>query len=115
MAALTWSGTDRRDDPKGLRAALYYTYSVDGGQTWQPNTRLTEPFDPSSGYPDASYKIGEYIGIVSLEEEVRLVYTATFGGEQNLYCLRHRPYLGDLNGDRCRQPVRSRAVRAGGV
>ena len=91
---------DRRNDPDCELAAMYYSYSIDGGASWQPNARLTEPFDPTLGYPDASHKIGEYIGIVSLRDELRLVYTATFGGEQNLYCLVHRPYLGDLNGDR---------------
>ncbi|MBN2446732.1 MAG: hypothetical protein JXO22_08400 [Phycisphaerae bacterium] len=91
---------DRRDDPDGLRAAIYHTYSIDGGETWQPNVRLTRSFDPTRGYPEASHKIGEYIGIVSTNDELRLVYTASYGGEQNLYCAVHKPYLGDLNGDR---------------
>ena len=95
---VTWF--DRRDDPDNLFVAVYYSYSLDGGETWQPNVRLTDSFDPTTGYPALSHKIGEYNAAHSTTERLRLVYTGTYDGDQNLYCLRYAPYLGDLNGDR---------------
>ncbi len=95
---LTWY--DRRNDPDNLRAELYYSYSIDGGKTWQPNVRLSDSFDPTAGYPRMSPKIGEYHASFSTVDELRIAYTGTYNGQQNIYCIIHRPYLGDLNGDR---------------
>ncbi|MBK7441498.1 MAG: hypothetical protein IPI65_08205 [Bacteroidetes bacterium] len=32
-------------------SALYYCYSVDQGETWSANMKLSSSFDPHVGYP----------------------------------------------------------------
>lgn len=90
---------DRRNDPENALCEICYTYSVDGGEHWHENIRLSEAFDPMLGFPTISQKIGEYMGAQSTLYDVRLAYTGTYTGEQNLYYITYEPYLGDLNGD----------------
>jgi hypothetical protein len=66
---------------------LYYTYSLDGGLTWSPNRALSPRFNQSLGYPQQK-KIGDYIGMVSLNEAACIAYTATFNGEEDIYFVR---------------------------
>lgn len=81
------------------RSALYYSASLDGGQRWSHNRRLTDAFDTTVGFPVQS-KIGDYIQIVSQNETVNIAYAATHNGEQDIWFLRIRPFLiGDLNCD----------------
>ena len=66
---------------------LYYSWSDDGGLTWAANRPLSPPFNQSLGYPQQE-KIGDYIGMVSLNEGACIAYTATFNGEEDIYFVR---------------------------
>jgi len=66
---------------------LYYTYSSDGGLTWAPNRPVSPPFDTSVGYPQQN-KIGDYLGVIALNDATCVAYSATFNGEEDIYFLR---------------------------
>ncbi len=78
---------DTRNDPSNRLSQLYYSWSEDGGLTWAPNRALSPPFDSSVGYP-MQEKMGDYIGMVSLNEYACIAYTATFNGEEDVYFVR---------------------------
>lgn len=78
---------DTRHSPDGTHSELYYSWSEDGGLTWAPNRPLSPPFDHTLGYP-MQEKMGDYIGMVSLNEGACIAYTATFNGEQDVYFVR---------------------------
>jgi hypothetical protein len=78
---------DTRDSSNNTYSELYYTWSEDGGRTWAPNRPLSPPFNHSLGYPQQN-KMGDYIGMVSLDDGARIAYTATFNGEQDVYFVR---------------------------
>jgi hypothetical protein len=78
---------DTRHSPDGSLSELYYSWSVDGGLTWAPNRPLSPAFNHSLGYPQQE-KIGDYNGMVSLNEGACIAYTATFNGEQDIYFVR---------------------------
>jgi len=66
---------------------LYYCYSLDGGLSWAPNRAISPRFNHSLGYPQQN-KMGDYIGMVSLNESACIAYTATFNGEEDIYFVR---------------------------
>lgn len=76
---------------------LYYSYSMDGGQTWSPNIVVSPPFEASIGFPLGSPKLGDYYHMVSTNEAALLAYAATFHGEQDVYFVRIAPF--DCNQD----------------
>jgi hypothetical protein len=78
---------DTRNSTNNSFSELYYTWSDDGGLTWAPNRPLSPPFNHSLGYPQQN-KMGDYIGMVSLNEGACIAYTATFNGEQDIYYVR---------------------------
>jgi len=80
---------DTRNDPTNQvpLSQLYYSWSEDGGRTWAPNRPLSPPFDTSLGYPNQE-KIGDYITMVSLNENACIAYAATFNGEEDIYFVR---------------------------
>lgn len=82
---------DHRDDPVRLRYHIYYTQSVDQGQTFgftiadqsftAPDTRVTDfPSNPMKGFPGGRF-IGDYFGIVATDEDVFMVWADTRLGE----------------------------------
>jgi hypothetical protein len=75
---------DTRDNPGTYLSSLYYSYSLDGGDTWYPNVRLSQSFNPHLGWPQQQ-KMGDYFDMVSDSAGAHLAWTATFGGEQNVY------------------------------
>ena len=75
---------DTRDNPGSVVSALYYSYSLDGGDTWSENTKLSESFDPHVGWPQQN-KMGDYFDMVSDETGANLAWSATFNGEQDVY------------------------------
>ena len=80
-----WNDTRHSSDASS--SELYYSWSVDGGLAWAPNQPLSPPFQHRLGYPGQE-KIGDYIGIVSLNEGACIAYTATFNGEQDIFFVR---------------------------
>lgn len=79
---VTWF--DTRDNPGTFLSRLYYSYSLDGGLTWSANEALSDAFDPHAGWPNQA-KIGDYNHQHSDNEGARLAWSATFGGEQNVF------------------------------
>lgn len=78
---------DTRHSANNSSSELYYTWSDDGGLTWPANRPISPPFNHSLGYP-VQQKMGDYIGMVSLNEGACIVYTATFNGEEDIYFVR---------------------------
>jgi hypothetical protein len=68
---------DTRNDPGNLLSQLFYSYSTDAGVTWSANVAVSQPFNPSQGYPNQD-KIGDYITIVSDATGGNVAYSATF-------------------------------------
>ena len=76
---------DTRDAPPGtVLSALYYSYSMDQGETWSTNERLSELFDPHVGWPDQN-KMGDYFDMKSDNTGANLAWANTLNGEQDVY------------------------------
>jgi len=88
---------DTRDDPDGYDSVVYYSYSLDAGDTWSPNEAITPSFDPHLGWPQQD-KLGDYYDMVSDRVGAHLAYAATFNGEQDIYYLRLGDYDCNHNG-----------------
>src|SRR5262249_12863473 len=88
-------------NPDNTYSELYYSYSLDGGLSWSENRPVSAPFNPSLGYPQQN-KIGDYIGVIALNDATCVAYSATFNGEEDVYFLR----MPDL-------PIRINIVKAG--
>ena len=91
---------DTRNAANNTDSQLFYSYSIDGGNTWSPNVAVSNLFNPFIGYPNQS-KIGDYITVVSDDDSANVAYAATFNGEEDIYYVRIRPALPptDFNGD----------------
>jgi len=75
---------DTRDMPGPYMSALYYSYSVDQGETWTPNEKLCDSFDPHVGWPNQE-KMGDYFDMVSDNDGAHLAWANTLNGEQDVY------------------------------
>jgi hypothetical protein len=82
---VTWN--DTRNNPGGIISEMFYTWSWDGGVTWATNRAVSPPFDPSVGFPNQN-KIGDYTGMISLDDAACIAYSATFNHEEDIYFLR---------------------------
>ena len=91
---------DSRNFPNNVTSQLFYSFSIDGGNTWSPNVAVSNPFNPFIGYPNQQ-KIGDYITVVSDDDSANVAYSATFNGEEDIYYVRIQPALPptDFNGD----------------
>lgn len=78
---------DTRNDPGNFLSEVFYSFSLDAGQTWSVNIPVTPAFDPSLGYPQQN-KLGDYYHMVSDNGGADLAYAATFNGEEDVYYLR---------------------------
>jgi hypothetical protein len=81
-----WNDT-RHSTTNNLYSELFYTWSDDAGLTWAPNRALSPAFNHLLGFPQQN-KMGDYIGMVSLNEGACIVYAATFNGEEDIYFVR---------------------------
>ncbi len=82
---------DTRDAPgNSLNSSLYYAYSLDQGETWTANIRLSDEFDPHVGWPNQN-KMGDYFHMVSDDAGAHLAWCGTFNGEQDVYYGRITP------------------------
>ena len=87
---------DSRNAANNIDSQLFYSYSLDGGNSWSPNVAVSEPFDPHLGYPNQN-KIGDYLTIVSDVAGGNVAYSATFNDEEDIYYVRVGPPLQLLN------------------
>ncbi len=78
---------DTRNDSTAAFSELYYANSQDGGATWSFNVAISEPFNQTLGYPDQQ-KIGDYMGMVSLNAGALIAHAATFNGEEDIWLTR---------------------------
>jgi hypothetical protein len=87
---------DTRNAGGGVDSELAYSFSTDGGVTWEPTELLSPPWDPLIGHPNQN-KIGDYYHMVSFDDAAHLAYAATFNGEEDVYYLRisHGPVFAD--------------------
>ncbi len=91
---------DTRNSPNNVTSQLFYSFSIDGGNTWSPNVAVSNPFNPFIGYPNQS-KIGDYITVVSDNTGANVAYAATFTGGEDIYYVRIPPSvpLTDFDSD----------------
>lgn len=91
----TWFDTRNTMSPNW--SELYYSYSIDGGETWSANQKVSLPFDSHAGWPQQEF-IGHYFQSISDNLGVNIGYAATFNGEQDIYFLRIRSLDCNWNG-----------------
>jgi len=73
---------DTRNAANNTDSQLFYSFSTDAGITWSLNVAVSNPFNPSEGYPQQD-KIGDYITMVSDETGGNVAYSATFNFNPN--------------------------------
>ena len=78
---------DTRNAANNTDSQLFYSYSMDGGNSWAANVAVSNSFNPFLGYPNQN-KMGDYISAVSDNAGANVAYTATFNGEQDIYYVR---------------------------
>src|SRR5206468_330935 len=81
---------DTRNAANNINSQLFYSYSLDGGNTWSLNVAISNSFNPFLGYPNQA-KLGDYITIVSDNAGANVAYAATFNGEEDIYYVRIAP------------------------
>src|SRR5438477_1759473 len=81
---------DTRHAADDMTSQLFYSYSIDGGNTWSANIAVSNSFSPFVGYPNQD-KIGDYITVVSDNASANVAYAATFNGEEDIYYVRIPP------------------------
>jgi hypothetical protein len=81
---------DTRNAANNLNSQLFYSYSVDGGNTWSLNVAVSNSFNPYLGYPNQD-KLGDYITIVSDNAGANVAYAATLNGEEDIFYVRVAP------------------------
>ncbi|GAB5399566.1 MAG: hypothetical protein Aureis2KO_11510 [Aureisphaera sp.] len=89
---------DTRDANGGFDSVLYYAFSEDEGETWLYNLPISEPFDPTIGYPQQS-KMGDYYDMKSDDNHAHVAWCNTINGGQDVYYTRITPALlgvGDI-------------------
>jgi len=83
---------DTRDNPGTYLSSLYYSYSIDGGETFSENERVSESFDPHLGWPQQD-KMGDYFHMISDLDYAHLAWANTLNGEQDVYYTRVNPWF----------------------
>jgi hypothetical protein len=78
---------DTRNAANNTDSQLFYSYSLDGGNTWSVNVTISNSFNPFLGYPNQN-KLGDYITVVSDNAGANVAYSATFNGEEDIYYVR---------------------------
>ncbi len=78
---------DRRDDPQHHLLDLYYTYSLDGGETFAPELRVTElsSDEQYSHHQNGMIFLGDYIDIDSSPGRAHLVWVDTRNGKADAF------------------------------
>src|SRR5436309_8515053 len=68
---------DTRHAADNTTSQLFYSYSIDGGNTWSANIAVSNSFSPFVGYPNQD-KIGDYITVVPDNASANLASPPTF-------------------------------------
>lgn len=89
---------DTRDHSTGeqYHSSLYYAYSMDGGETFSVNERLSDSFDPHVGWPQQN-KMGDYFHMYSDDNYAHLAWANTLNGEQDVYYTQIDPNIQIAN------------------
>ena len=87
-----WYDTRNDPGPGTPWSEIFYSFSLDGGETWSPNRRVSDAFDTTIGWPQQE-KMGDYIQGASDAGGFNFVYCGTFNGGQDLYFLRAEPTI----------------------
>jgi hypothetical protein len=82
---VTWN--DSRTTGQANLSAVFYTFSLDEGQTWSPNEQISPVFNSHLGWPNQN-KMGDYTHMISDDGGANLAYAATFNGEQDVFFIR---------------------------
>ncbi len=75
---------DTRDGGGSDSSSLYYCYSLDQGEIWSSNMKLSDKFNPHVGYPSQN-KMGDYFDMTSDNDGAHLAWANTMNGEQDVY------------------------------
>jgi hypothetical protein len=78
---------DTRNAANNTDSQLFYSFSLDGGNTWSLNVAISSSFNPFLGYPSQN-KLGDYITVVSDNAGANVAYAATFNGQEDIYYVR---------------------------
>ena len=91
---------DTRNAANNTDTQLFYSYSIDGGNTWSRNVAVSNSFNVFVGYPNQQ-KIGDYITVVSDNVSANVAYAATFNGGEDIFYVRIPPsaLVTDFNSD----------------
>lgn len=92
---VVWLDTRDASSFSPLWSALYYSYSLDDGETWSDNELLSEPFDPHLGWPNQE-KMGDYFDMISDNNYAHLAWANTLNSEQDVYYGRILPIVTGL-------------------
>lgn len=92
---VVWLDTRDASSFSPLWSSLYYSYSLDDGETWSDNERLSESFDPHLGWPNQE-KMGDYFDMISDNNYAHLAWTTTLNSEQDVYYGRIMPLVTGL-------------------
>ncbi|MCP4631536.1 MAG: T9SS type A sorting domain-containing protein [candidate division Zixibacteria bacterium] len=97
---------DRRLDENNLLYDIYFTQSLDAGDTWTENVRVTtESSDPSQGAILAGL-IGEYSGLDVRNGVVNTAWTDWRNGNQDTYASRVESYSTSVREEKPIIPLR---------
>jgi hypothetical protein len=80
---VVWLDT-RQPGATAFHSALYYSFSLDQGETWSANEQLSDAFDPHVGWP-VQQKMGDYFDMESSTGSAHLAWANTLNGEQDVY------------------------------
>ncbi len=83
---------DTRDNPYTYFSALYYSYSIDGGETFSEDEKISDSFNPHLGWPQQN-KMGDYFQMISDVDYAHLAWANTLNGEQDVYYTRINPWF----------------------
>src|SRR5882672_12338959 len=94
---------DRRDDPANLKLAVYLATSTNGGVSFGPNVRISDPGMAQGGLPGRPNDwLGDYGGGVGAGGKDHIVWADGRTGDLDIYLTQAQNYecgLGSLGFD----------------
>ncbi len=93
---VVWLDTRNSPGTNNFLSELFYSYSIDEGETWSASERISEQFNPHSGWPNQN-KMGDYYHMISDNYGAHLAWANTINGEQDVYYSFITPWYVDIN------------------